>query len=338
MKHSNRSQPEHPSLRTAAPSTSAAVRLSRPGVYPQEVASYCLKAQPSCAPCTSPVRRYTGTSPQPASSDQTGYTCERPAGAKRRASPPDKRRAQGRAAPVKGSPPGAEHRPTDRASHDPVVHNGRLTGRRLQTGVESDSAARLDRTSLKYARVESVPLAHRTGACLLRRRVALQCVLPLTLFLVTGCGGASHSGVAATSTPAPASATHALEGRAQAAILRLPVGYSSASYKITALPPVRNTFDVRIVTPASVDFNVHIRTWYGESLSVTDSRYRDRHTGRPSRLDPFCKTSRERLTCLLRYPRLPAQRAGPWTVIVTKRSKPAATIPVSVTFRSAPYR
>jgi hypothetical protein len=126
----------------------------------------------------------------------------------------------------------------------------------------------------------------------------------------------------------PAAATiAALAGRPQAALLRLGRGRSSARYTITALSPPTHTYDVRVVAPVSAAIGVRIRTWYATSLSVFDS------TGDKT----WCNTHSAMSICLLRFPRLEAQQAGPWTVIVSKRSQPAATVRIAVTF-SKPYR
>jgi hypothetical protein len=139
---------------------------------------------------------------------------------------------------------------------------------------------------------------------------------PKGTFIQSKCApktDATHPSAATIST---------LAGRPQAAFLRLGRGRSSARYTITALSPPTHTYDVRIVAPVSAAISVRIRTWYATSLSVLNT----------TRDKTWCNTRGTRSICLLRFPRLEAQQAGPWTVIASKRSQPAATVRVAVTF------
>jgi hypothetical protein len=99
-------------------------------------------------------------------------------------------------------------------------------------------------------------------------------------------------------------------------------GHSTARFRITALPPAKHAFDVRVIAPTSADVRVRIRTWYGQLLHLLDST-RDKQS---------CEDRGNRLICLVLFPRLEAQRERQWTVIVTKRSTPRATTRVEVTF------
>ena len=110
--------------------------------------------------------------------------------------------------------------------------------------------------------------------------------------------------------------------RAQAARVRLPAGRTSAQYAITAPSPARYGFNVQTVAPVGAVFSVHLRTWYGAVLSVYDT----------ADLGPACRVAVAVRTCMGLFPLLPAQRAGAWTVVVSKRSSPAATVAVAVTF------
>jgi hypothetical protein len=117
-------------------------------------------------------------------------------------------------------------------------------------------------------------------------------------------------------------AAHPLEGKPQGRSLRLPEGRASRRFTITAFDPPTHTYDVRVVTRASADLGVQMRTWYGQPLQVLDS----------IRGDSICHIRLGRADCFLAFPALEAQRAGEWTVIVRKRSGPAVAVRVEVTF------
>jgi hypothetical protein len=133
------------------------------------------------------------------------------------------------------------------------------------------------------------------------------------------CGGSRSQ--PPRSTPVTARIL-AIPDHAQAARLRLPVGRTSARYEITAPSPARYGFNVRTVAPVGVAFSVNVRTWYGAVLSIYDTA--DVGSG--------CRVTAGVRSCLGRFPLLPAQRAGAWSVVVSKRSSPAATVAVAVTF------
>jgi len=142
----------------------------------------------------------------------------------------------------------------------------------------------------------------------------------LALF-VGGCTGGSAAGhLAGTAGPA------GVAGRPQAASLSMSAGRSSVQYGITAPDPARYEFDVTVTAPVSVDVGVSIRTWYGAILpSILDSSH---DAG-------WCQRHGYEEVCFERFPFLPAQRAGRWTVVAAKRSGPAATIRIAITFVKA---
>jgi hypothetical protein len=133
------------------------------------------------------------------------------------------------------------------------------------------------------------------------------------------CTGGGATGQRAGSTASPASVI----GKPQAASLSLPAGQTSVQYGITAPDPARYAFDVAVTAPASIDVGVSIRTWYGAILpSILDSSH---DAG-------ACQVRSSEDVCFEMFPFLPAQHAGRWTVVAAKRSGPAATIRVVVTF------
>jgi hypothetical protein len=146
--------------------------------------------------------------------------------------------------------------------------------------------------------------------------VAVGGLLALAAAACTGGGATGHP---AGSTASPAS----VAGRPQAASLSMSAGRSSVQYGITAPDPARYTFDVTVTAPASVDISVSIRTWYGAILpSILVSSH---DAG-------WCQARGSEDVCFERFPFLPAQRAGRWTVIAAKPSGPAATIRIAITF------
>jgi hypothetical protein len=151
------------------------------------------------------------------------------------------------------------------------------------------------------------------------RSAALWLCLSATL-LVTGCGAGAPIPAATTNSHA-GGALNVLVGRAQTAFLWLPSGRTSARYPITALSPSRYTFDVAVRAPSSAVFKVVMYTWYGATLSVLDAT---RGHG--------CASSRRLTVCVLRFPLLPAQKAGRWSVIVSKRSERPTWVRVAVKF------
>jgi hypothetical protein len=144
------------------------------------------------------------------------------------------------------------------------------------------------------------------------------------LALVAGCGGGAGRGVVTRPRHGVPPPSGTLGGHPQVGVLRLQAGRSSAHFKITALSPPHHTYNVQIIAPAATDLAVRIRTWYGVDLGVTDSTTKEK--------DKLCKASANRIVCNYLFPELEAQRAGPWTVIATKHSRPPATVRIAVTF------
>jgi len=107
--------------------------------------------------------------------------------------------------------------------------------------------------------------------------------------------------------------------------LRLPAGPVAAQFAIRAPAPPSHTFTVRILAPRQADVAVWLQTWYGQRLDVLGSTH-DRGS---------CRAAAEQIVCLLRFPRLEAQRAGIWTVHAAKRSPQPAVVQITVTFEPA---
>ncbi|MGH3258178.1 MAG: hypothetical protein ACRDOU_22765 [Streptosporangiaceae bacterium] len=146
--------------------------------------------------------------------------------------------------------------------------------------------------------------------------VAVGGLLALSAAACTGGGATGHS---AGNTASPAG----FIGKPQAASLSLPAGRSTVQYGITAPDPARYAFDVAVTAPVSANVGVSIRTWYGAILpSILDSSH---DAG-------SCQAHGSQDVCFEMFPFLPAQRAGRWTVIAAKRSGPAATIRIVITF------
>jgi hypothetical protein len=144
----------------------------------------------------------------------------------------------------------------------------------------------------------------------------------LLLVVAGGCAWGDERAARNSPTRSGANATKAREnyfGQSQGATLRMASGHSTARFKITALAPPTHVFDVRIVAPASADVRVRMRTSNGRLLRILDS----------TRIADWCQVRRSRSVCLLMFPLLEAQREGLWTVIVRKRSDPAATVRVA---------
>jgi hypothetical protein len=134
----------------------------------------------------------------------------------------------------------------------------------------------------------------------------------------------TSSSSAGVSSIAVATDANALVGRRQGHSLEMATGRSVVRFPITALPPPRHTFAVYVEAPRLADVGVSIRTWYGQRLRVLGS----------TQHDESCTVQDHRSVCSLAFPRLEAQRPGEWTVIVVKRSKPAAQVRVEVTFNA----
>jgi hypothetical protein len=113
-----------------------------------------------------------------------------------------------------------------------------------------------------------------------------------------------------------------LVGQSQGATLTMARGHSRAKFNVIALDPPTHVFDVRIVAPESADVRVRMRTANGRLLYILDS----------TQSKDWCKVRHRRSICQLPFPKLEAQLGGRWTVIVTKRSDPPASVSVRVTF------
>ena len=136
-------------------------------------------------------------------------------------------------------------------------------------------------------------------------------------------GGGSSSRV----PPSPGkTGTSATAEQPQTARLVLSAGRSSARYQITAPSPANYSFDVTVTAPVSADISVNISTWYGAILTILDS----------TRNKDVCSRHGAENICFKRFPFLPAQRAGTWTIIASKQSGPAAAVHATVTFLN-PY-
>ena len=146
-----------------------------------------------------------------------------------------------------------------------------------------------------------------------------------------GCGAGAS--VAPVTTKAPVSESGAAALRPQRRLLSLPAGQSSAHVLFTAPSPARYVFDVALDLPASAHIVVEFHTWYGAVLDILDYKPGEgRESSTVTGLSTGCKAAASRLLCIQHYPFLPAQKAGPWTLVVVKRSAPPATVRVDVTF------
>ena len=146
--------------------------------------------------------------------------------------------------------------------------------------------------------------------------IAVGGLLTLSAAACTGGGATGHP------NGSSASPVGIIE-KPQAASLSMSAGRSSVQYRIIAPDPARYAFDVTVTAPVSVDVGVSIRTWYGAILpSILDSSH---DAG-------SCQARGSEDVCFERFPFLPAQRAGRWTVVVAKPSGPAATIRIAITF------
>ena len=152
--------------------------------------------------------------------------------------------------------------------------------------------------------------------------------LVVTLLLV-GTVGCTRQDGTLSSTPSTATTPPAATARVQpngvARRLRLPAGPVAAQFAIHAPAPPSHTFTVRILAPHHADVAVWLQTWYGQRLDVLAST-QDRAS---------CRAAAEQTVCLLRFPRLEAQRAGTWAVHAAKRSPRPAVVEITVTFQPA---
>lgn len=103
-----------------------------------------------------------------------------------------------------------------------------------------------------------------------------------------------------------------------------PEARSARTLKITAPDPPTHTWEVRIEQPSSAAVAVRIRTWYGNDFHVFDSSAGSESSG--------CEPRGARRLCVARFPALEAQRAGTWTLVVEKLSKPPAKVSIEIEF------
>jgi hypothetical protein len=89
---------------------------------------------------------------------------------------------------------------------------------------------------------------------------------------------------------------------------------------ITPVP--HDTWGVRISAPASADFEVDALKLDGERLSVLETTHQRE----------ACAIIGTRLHCSLRFAIGANQTPGPWTVIAKKRTGPATTMRIQITF------
>jgi hypothetical protein len=128
-----------------------------------------------------------------------------------------------------------------------------------------------------------------------------------------------------TTTSTPPAATVRVQPNGVARRLGLGAGPAAAQFAIHAPAPPSHSFTVRIVAPHHADVAVWLQTWYGQRLDVLASTH-----------DPAtCRVRAKQTLCLLRFPRLDAQRAGTWTVHAAKRSPRPAVVTITVTFQPA---
>jgi hypothetical protein len=89
---------------------------------------------------------------------------------------------------------------------------------------------------------------------------------------------------------------------------------------ITAVP--HDTWDVRISAPASAEFEVDALKSDGERLSLLETTHQRE----------ACVITGTRLHCFLRFAVGTNQTPSSWTVIAKKRTGPATTMRVQITF------
>jgi len=145
------------------------------------------------------------------------------------------------------------------------------------------------------------------------------------------CWMVALSAVACTGTTSDAhhhgrgsARTAAAAPHPQAATFVLAAGRSSGQHQITAPSPAIYEFDVTVSAPVSANVSLNARTSSGVMLGLVSST-RDYQ-------DYSCKRHGSQNHCLAHFPVLPAQQGGRWTLLVSKRSNPAATVRVVITF------
>jgi hypothetical protein len=137
---------------------------------------------------------------------------------------------------------------------------------------------------------------------------------------IGGCGSSDHSTTPTPQSKTASSTPASLVGHPQEAVLRLPRGRSTARFVITAVP--HDTWDVRITAPASADFEVEVLKSDGEHLWLLETTHQRE----------ACAIAGTRVHCFQRFASGANQTPGRWTVIAKKRTGPATTMRVQITF------
>ena len=115
-------------------------------------------------------------------------------------------------------------------------------------------------------------------------------------------------------------------------MLRLTKGRSAAQYSINAPSPARYAFDVSADMPRSAALTILLRTSYGAVLTAGEYRPNATSESSTANSERACSVHGPRLTCIGHYPLLPAQKAGRWAVVVSKRSQAPASVRVALSF------
>ncbi len=150
---------------------------------------------------------------------------------------------------------------------------------------------------------------------------------------VDACGEAHQArGAAKAKAPIGAAASGLAVLRPQRTLLALPAGRSSAHYRITAPSPAQYEFDVALNLPKSADIEVQIHTWHGAVLDIFEYKPGASRERASAGSQDSCAVVGSRLKCIQRYLLLASEKPGGWTVAVSKRSVPAATVRIAVLF------
>jgi hypothetical protein len=209
------------------------------------------------------------------------------------------------------------------------VHLGQGPGHLVAEHViEHRGEPPLPSAAMSRPRVRSVGVRARC-----RERAWAVCVVAVLAFGACGCEGSNSRRAAPKSVDAAPRGTGVR--LSQGAVLALPVGHTSAEYRITAPSPARYDFDVALNLPTAAHVVVQFRTWYGAVLDILDYKPGEqRESSTVNNQAVGCESAGSRLICVQHYPLLPAQKAGAWTVIVSKRSVPAAMVRIAVKFHN----
>ena len=158
------------------------------------------------------------------------------------------------------------------------------------------------------------------------KRLTVIAACSIFVLATNACTAGNNSGSSRTHEHAKKTTrTDTAAEQRQAARLVLPAGHSSARSPITAPPPAQYSFNVTVAAPASANVSVNALTWYGATFSILVS----------TREQGVCRRLGSQNTCFERFPLLPGERGGKWTVIASKRSRQAAKVLVTFTFSKA---